>query len=344
MKVKHLENLFFDPNWKPPEVIYGNDLISEVTEIKEKHAVSTMEIPWELVKDKISTPPEKVVFVENMYLDAMENLEKKIPPIDLVSGIGGGSSHDFAKYVALKRQCRLIQIPTIISADACVTNAIGIRENGRVKYIAHVFIDQIIVDYSILKQAPKELIRYGAGDVLSSHTALYDWKLASKKGLEKFNKSIYEEAKKLLFELNEKRYEIRDVTNTGIKTIIELYLQYARIANQIATDRAQEGSEHFFAYNAEYVTKRHFTHGQLLALGIFIASYLQKNEFEQTAKLMSALGMEYKLKITGIKKDEFIHIMETMREFVEEGGYYYSIFNEVEIIPSKLDELIDLLT
>jgi len=62
MKVKHLENLFFDPNWKPPEVIYGNDLISEVTEIKEKDAVSTMEIPWQLVKDKISTPPEKVVF------------------------------------------------------------------------------------------------------------------------------------------------------------------------------------------------------------------------------------------------------------------------------------------
>jgi len=344
MKVKHLKNLFYDSNWEPPEVIYGKDLIPEVTKTKEKYAVSTMEIPWELVKDKISTPPEKVVFVKNMYLDTMENLEKEIPPIDLVLGIGGGSSHDFAKYVALKRQCRLVQIPTIISADACVTNAIGIRKNGRVKYIAHVFIDQIIVDFSILKQAPKDLIRYGAGDVLSSHTALYDWKLANKRGLEKFNAEKYEEAKKLLFELNEKRYEIRDVTNTGIKTIIELYLQYARIANQIATDRAQEGSEHFFAYNAEYVTKRHFIHGQLLALGIFIASYLQKNEFEQTAKLMSDLGMEYKLKITGIKKDEFVRIMKTMKEFVEEGGYYYSIFNEAEITSSKLDELIDLLT
>jgi len=342
--MKHLESLFFDPNWEQPEVIYGKDLVSEVTKTKEKYTVSTMEIPWKMVKDRISTPPVKVVFVENMDLDAMENLEKKIPSIDLVLGVGGGSSHDFAKYVALKRQCRLIQIPTIISADACVTNAIGIRKNGRVKYIAHVLIDQIIVDYSILKQAPKELIRYGAGDVLSSHTALHDWQLASKKGLEKFDRKIYKEARELLFELNEKRYEIRDVTNAGIKTIIELYLQYARIANQIATDRAQEGSEHFFAYNAEYVTKRHFIHGQLLALGIFVACYLQKNEFEQTSKLMSNLGMEYKLKITRIKKDEFIHIMKTMKEFVEEGGYYYSIFNEAEITSSKLDELIDLLT
>lgn len=342
--MKHLDNLFFDPSWKSPKVTYGEGLIPKVTKTKEKYAVSTMEIPWKMVKDRISTPPVKVVFVENMDLDAMENLEKKIPFIDLVLAIGGGSSHDFAKYIALKKQCRLIQIPTIISADACATNAIGIRKNGRVKYIAHVLIDQIVVDYSILKQAPKELIRCGAGDVLSSHTALYDWQLASKKGLEKFNKKIYEEAKKLLFELNEKRYEIRDVTNAGIKTIIELYLQYARIANQIATDRAQEGSEHFFAYNAEYVTKRHFIHGQLLALGIFIAAYLQKNEFQQTAELMSDLGMEYKLKITGIKKDEFIRIMKTMKEFVEEGGYYYSIFNEAEITPSKLDELIDLLT
>lgn len=344
MKVKHLENLFFDPNWKSPEVIYGKDLVSEVTKTHEKYAVSTMEIPWKLVKDKIFTPPEKVVFVKNMYLDAMENLEKKIPLIDLVLGIGGGSSHDFAKYVALKRQCRIIQIPSIISGDACVTNAIGIRKNGRVRYIAHVFTDQIIVDYSILKQAPKELIRYGAGDVLSSHTALYDWKLASKKGLEKFDEKIYEEAKKFLFELSEKRHEIRDITNTGIKTIIELYLQYARIANRIATDRAQEGSEHFFAYNAEYVTKRHFIHGQLLDLGIFIASYFQKNEFERTVELMSDMGMEHELKITGIKKDEFVQIMKTMKEFVEQGDYYYSIFNQAEITSSNLDELMDLLT
>lgn len=342
---KHLDHLFYDPKWKPPELIYGENLLPEFIAGEEKYAVSTMEIPWNLVKDKVSTPPAKIVFVESMELPVIEKLERKIPPVKLVLGIGGGSAHDFAKYVAFKKQCCIYQVPTIISGDASITSAIGIRDKGKVKYIAHVFIDKVLVDYALLSQAPRELITYGAADVLSSHTALYDWKLASDKGQEKFNERIYRQAKEeFLSELKKKRFEIKRASKVCIKTIMGLYLRYAKVANSIGTDRAQEGSEHFFAYNAEYVTGRHFTHGKLLAVGIFVSSYLQNNEFDETVKLMNDMGMQCQLKSIGLREEEFTKIMETMNEFVIDGGYYYSIFNDVKIRPSCIQELLKLLT
>ncbi len=345
LRREHLDHLFYDPEWKPPEMVYGENLLAEFTRNEGEYVVSTMEIPWNIVKSKVSTPPAKVLFAQNIELPVMEKMEIEAPPVGLVLGIGGGSAHDLAKYIALRKQCRIYQVPTIISGDASITNAIGIRDEGRVKYIAHVFTDKVLVDYTLLSQAPRELIAYGAADILSSHTALYDWKLASERERERFDKRIYNQAKEeFLSELRQKRFEIGRASKIGIRTIMELYLKYAKVANSIKTDRAQEGSEHFFAYNVEYLTGRHFTHGKLLALGIFVCSYLQSNEFDETVELMRDMGMECQLKSIGLDEEEFTRTLQTMREFVVSGGYYHSIFNDIKIKGSSIRELLGLLT
>ena len=344
MRKKHLEDFIYDPKWQSPEIIYGEDLFSKVTRPGEKYAVATMEIPWNLVRDKLNKKPEKIIFVSDMHKETVEKLEKSVPQIDLVIGIGGGSSHDMAKHIALRKQCRLVQVPTIFSSDASVTNGIGIRKNGKVKYIGHVFIDQILMDFSLFEKAPKELVRLGAGDILSSHIALHDWKTASRSGFDKMNSRAYDKAKQLLLRLKKSRYEIRNVTEKGIKTILEIYLEYARIANQSGTDRAQEGSEHFFAYAVEYLTKRQIVHGQLLAAGIAVMAYLQDNAFEETLSLMEDMGIDYRLQKIGLSKDAFAEVLLFLEEFVQEGGYYYSVINEKKIDSAVVKNLFEILS
>jgi len=344
LKVQHSEEKFYDPNWQRPDVVYGNNLIGGIVEPGEKFAVATMEIPWNLAKDALPARPEAVVFVRDMELHTLENQEKTVPPVDMVTGIGGGSSHDLAKYLALKKKARLVQVPTILSADAAVTSAIGIREKGKVRYIGHVTADRILVDFSLIRQAPKELVRYGAADILSSHTAIYDWKLASSRGKDKFDQRFYDNARDILARLERRRFDIRDVNDEGIRTIVELYLGYAEIAEKLQSDRAQEGSEHFFAYNVEHVTKKQYVHGKLLAVGILIMSYLQSNEFEKTLRLTSDLGFETKLATIDVGKEDFSKILMTLRTFAEEGGYYYSIINETEFDRSTIEKLHQMLS
>ena len=244
--------------------------------------------------------------------------------------------------MALKK-ARLVQVPTILSADAVVTSAIGVREKGKVRYIGHVKTDRIVVDFSLIRQAPKELVRYGAGDILSSHTAIYDWKLASSRGKERFEQRYYDEARQILSNLELRRFDIRDVTDEGIRTIMELYLGYAEIAEKLASDRAQEGSEHFFAYNVEHVTKKQYVHGKLLAIGIVIMSYLQNNEFEKTLGLTNSLGFETNLTTISLGKQEFSRILKTLKSFVEEGGYYYSTINETDFDTPTVEKLYEML-
>lgn len=338
----HYEDFRHNPDWQFPEVVYGENLISEATNTNEKYAVVSMEIPWDLVKDRVVKQPEKVVFVPNMHIETMDAIVKEIPDdLQMVIGIGGGSSHDCAKYIALKKNLRLIQMPTIFGGDSVVCSAIGVRMEGRVKYIGHTVTDKIYVDYQLIRKAPSNLIRYGAADILSSYTALLDWKLASEKGLEKYDKASMEFAKnELLDRLKNNAGEIKCLTDKGIKCIVELFLEYARLANKIDTDRAQEGSEHFFCYNAEYVTKRTYVHGALLSLGIWVSASFFHNRKDDIEAILNSLGLEYNLKSAGLTEDEFTNTLLSLKKFIEKGGYYYSVINEMNIDESIVKKIL----
>jgi len=207
-----------------------------------------------------------------------------------------------------------------------------------------VTVDRILVDFSLIRRAPKELVRYGAADILSSHTPTFDWKLAWNRGKERFDQRFYDMAREALATLEQKRFDIRDVNDEGIRAIVELYLMFAEIAEKLQSDRAQEGSEHFFAYNAENVTKKQYVHGKLLAIGILIMSYVQNNQFEKTLRLTSELGFETKLATIGVGKEDFSKILTTLGAFAEEGGYYYSIINETEFDGPTIEKLHKILS
>lgn len=90
--------------------------------------------PWEAVKDLLARRPDHLHFVESMDRNAVESAEKGLPQTDTIVGIGGGSSLDMAKYAVWKRGLDPVLVPSIASVDACVTNTIAVRDNGKVRY------------------------------------------------------------------------------------------------------------------------------------------------------------------------------------------------------------------
>ena len=58
---------------------------------------------------------------------------------------------------------------------------------------------------------------------------------------------------------------------------------------------------------------------------------------------MDEMGLEYGLKNIGLSRDEFLETITTLRAFVKEGGYYYSVIDAAEIGLDQAEALYERL-
>lgn len=327
--------------YKAPRIESGAGIARTLRELPGRVLVTTMEIPWALFGEQCAWTPGHVHMVDNMDLATLETLDATLPPFDVIVGLGGGSCCDTAKYLAWKRGVRMVLVPTIVSVDAPLTNMVAVRVDKAVQYVGDIFPEELIVDYDLIRRAAPELNRAGAADIASIHTALFDWRLAHEAAGEAYDADVAHLAEECLDELDRNASEVFHVTPKGIDTIIELYRREVEFCARLGTSRPEEGSEHLIAYNLEHITRRHFVHGDLVALGIFIMTRVQNNRHEWAVDLMDRLGLRYR--VPGVTRGEAEQCLVTLREFVKEQKFFFSCVDTQPIAPVQIGEILDAL-
>jgi glycerol-1-phosphate dehydrogenase [NAD(P)+] len=310
-------------------VLYGK--VDGQGETFGNFAVMTMDVPWNLVKDRLGGKPAKVVMTEGLEVEYLDRLVKELPKVDTVVGIGGGQAVDTAKYFAWKRGCKAVFIPTIVSVNAYATPAAAVRFDGKVNYLGNVIADKIIIDYPAIQSAPKRLNTAGTGDIYSCRTALFDWKLANEKIGEFYDEKIADESRRILSTLVGNASEIKNVTDKGIKTLVQLHIDTNTVQLEAKTARPEEGSEHLSFYALEELTKRAFVHGDVVGTGIYILTHFQNNEEAIVEREMDAMGLLFRPKEYGITHDEFIDTVLQMKRYSREAKSMFTIVDVVDI-------------
>ncbi len=302
----------------------------------DRFVVATMEVPWRIAKDRLGGNPTAVILVESMEVDILDRQVAEVPQCDAVVGIGGGQAIDLAKYIAWKRGARLVTVPTVLSVDAFVTPAAGVRRNHEVFYEGVTSPDPLVIDYDLLRTAPAELNIAGVGDLLSIHTATFDWCLAERAGRSEypFSQHDVDAARSLLDDVMRQATEIRNSTDAGLQAIVDGYLRVNTICLPAGHYRVEEGSEHYVFYELEERLARPFIHGHIVGLGIYLMSRLQENRSAEITAFMDEVGLKYHPRDMQIRQADLTACLANLREFVQRRSHlWYTVINERPMTP-----------
>ena len=325
---------YFSLNTNVNQIRIGRGVSSGIGKELGTYVVTTMDIPWNIIKNDMGKSPEKVINVTSVEKQWIEDQIKELPEFDTIVGIGGGMAIDVAKYISWKLNKKLVSIPTILSVDAFTTPAAGVRVNHDVEYLGIASPNPLIIDYDLLRSAPRELNIAGVGDLFSIHTASFDWQYANSRGKSEypFSQNAIDNGKKILEFIYDNIGNIKENNDNGLRSIVEAYISLNTICLPIDHFRIEEGSEHYLFYELEERLKRSFIHGNIIGLGIYLLSRLQKNDPLFITEMMDNSGLIYHPNSMNIKREDLRESLLTLKKYVKsKDKLWFTIIDDSNI-------------
>ena len=307
------------------ETVVERGLIETVSAGLPPYAAFVAAEPHELVAPRLVRPPVWLVEANALDEESLEALAHRTAAsgVQAVVGIGGGSAVDSAKFVAWRTGLPLWQFPSIASVDAVFTKPAGVRVDGRVRYLGSATPELVAFDLDLVLGAPRRLNRAGAGDILSCHTGLADWRRAAAAGdhPQPVVDDLVTMAEGWLRGLDEQAEAVAEAGEEGVRFLIATLREIGTTCDAVGFSYFEEGSEHYFAYCLEYLTGLHLVHGELIALGILAMSVAQRNDPEGIETLLRRLGVRHRPEELGIDRETLRRVLAALPEFCADEGF-----------------------
>lgn len=311
--------------------VFGRSLVEEMPDfVHSPFLVVTMADLWPKFEPSLSKGRGDVHLVDSLDLDSLEGVADRLGGFESVIGVGGGQAVDVAKFFSWKWRRPLFQVPTSMTVNAPFGHRAGLRVGGIVRYLGWAVPEAVYVDLDVIQSAPPALNRSGVGDILCYHTAHFDWRLAHDLGREEarwpYDPTLVASARVRLEEVLQHLDEIRDVTETGIRTLMLAHRWGGAAFHDSGWNpRHIEGVEHFFFYNLERITGRHFIHGQVVGLGIYLGSLMQDNQAEEMLGVLKRVGVDIRPEAMEVTWGDVAEAVRTLEGFVREAGLWFSV-------------------
>jgi len=309
------------------------DRISESFRGIGSYAVFAADPPWTASSNLFPHPADAVTIVKDLDRETLDGYTRSCPDSDYIVGLGGGTAIDAAKYVACYKsgaKPKLVLVPSTVSVNAFMSPEIAVRIEGIVNYQGPIFADLILVDIPLIRSAPPRLNRAGVGDIYSARTSLVDWETEHKTSQGWFDEEVFSKTTTVLKRLKEKARDIYDVTEEGIKVIVQSNIEIAEVV-KILEQKGRpknktwpaDGIEHIFFYSLEKFVDRPLIHGEIVGLGAVVGTHVQGGDVDSVIEDLDSFGLQFRPTQIGISFDEFKKAILSMKDVSRSMGYSY---------------------
>ncbi|MFE3634907.1 iron-containing alcohol dehydrogenase family protein [Streptomyces sp. NPDC059168] len=230
---------------------------------------------------------------------------------DAVVGLGGGKIIDCAKFAAARVGLPLVAVATNLAHDGlCSPVATLDNDAGRGSYGVPNPI-AVVIDLSVIREAPVRFVRSGIGDAISNISAVADWELANRVNGEKIDGLAAAMARQA------GEAVLRHPGGVGDDAFLQVLaesLVLTGIAMSVSGDsRPSSGACHEInhAFDLLY-PKRAAAHGEQCGIGAAFAMYLRgaHEEAANMARVLRRHGLPVLPEEIGFSVDEFVRAVE----------------------------------
>ncbi|MDA3852596.1 MAG: iron-containing alcohol dehydrogenase family protein [Spirochaetaceae bacterium] len=263
-------------------------------------------------------------------LETTFNLPKGI---EAIVAVGGGKAIDYSKYVAFILQLPIITVPTSISNDGFASPGASLEVNKRRRSLKAKIPYGVVIDTTVIQNAPEALILSGIGDLVSKYTAIHDWKLSYHNTGEPVNDFA------VLISLNSVdnmvRYNNCDIHDLEFLRLICGSLVMSGVAMEVSgSSRPASGSEHLLSHAYDRLAEKPSLHGIQVGVATYAIGALQQNPNQSVvSQLLENCGFFNYVTQNPLDKKIFIDSVK-LAPSIKQG--YYTILSQ----EGKTEELL----
>ncbi|RMF77765.1 MAG: iron-containing alcohol dehydrogenase [Chloroflexi bacterium] len=321
--------------------------IQDLSQIDEQRptALLTNERSWSRVSSLINLPLVIQAEPPNADLNLLRQLSEGLPEqVEVIYAVGGGLVADIGKYIGQMRDIPVVIIPTALSVDGFFTPLAAVREAGSVHYVDTKPAERLIIDWDVIKDAPRRLRGAAIVELLTIVTGLLDWRYAADRNKNTASTRYLPWAASLMAGIAQQAFKIAEGVGEGriesLSTLLDLICTEVRLTNQLGHTRPQEGSEQYFAYAIEPKVSRGrgVPYADLVGPGILIAAALHGQDVNPIRETLLSAGT----RLSELEPDDIIDTLHELPDYVVKHNLPYSILNELEITTERARELLSI--
>lgn len=316
--------------------------------VKDKKVAVMFDVNTKPFADKISKQMlDQDIKVFNIYFpdeelvpseDKCEYAYQIAKNTDYLLAVGSGTLNDMAKSVTTKLGIECGVLVTAASMDGyCSKGAALMRGGVKVTDEVHTPSD-ILIDLSIVCNAPKIMTAAGFGDIVGKYTCLTDWKMANAVKGEAINQKAFDMMEEALDSCVNAYEELTAYGADAVAKLMNALVVAGLSMAECGNSRPASGSEHHMSHFLEMDFVRRGEkipmHGIKVAIGcmlsIEIYNYIKDNKIqfngcekvyeyvdqlpkvEDVKAMLVGMGCPVKFSEIGVRK-------ETMEEMIEKA-------------------------